>query len=122
MPEFSSTSISRIRTLHPQLQRLTYEVIKIYDFSVLCGFRNKDNQKAAFESGNSLVKYPKSKHNQLPSLAVDVAPYPIDWDDINEFFFLAGLFMMKANQLSIPLRWGGRWVKLKDLGHFELML
>lgn len=121
MPEFSELSIKNIKTLEPRLQRLCYEVIQYYDFSVLCGFRNKKDQNEVYELKRSNRKWPNSMHNILPSNAVDIAPYPINWKDKKEFFFLGGLMMAEAWRLNIPLRWGGRWKELKDLGHYELM-
>ena len=56
------------------------------------------------------MKRPKNKHNaEEPELskAVDVAPYPIDWNDKERFYYFAGVVMGIAIQMGIPLRWGG---------------
>ena len=62
MPFFSPKSEERLSTCHPDLQTVCRELIKQYDFSVLCGHRNKAEQDAAFAAGNSRLKYPQSKH------------------------------------------------------------
>ena len=62
------------------------------------------------------------------SHAVDVAPYPIDWDDTKRFFYLAGLIMGIAEMKGVKLTWGRDWDgdedfdehTLKDGPHFEL--
>lgn len=129
MPSFGRTSHSRLDTAHPDLQRLFNAVVKEWDCSILCGHRTEEEQTKAFESGNSSVQYPNSKHNSYPSRAVDVAPYPIDWDDLGRFYMFAGYVMCKANEMGIKIRYGGDWdgdkrttdQKFNDLPHFELI-
>jgi hypothetical protein len=48
------------------------------DFKILCGHREEKEQNEAFNKGNSKLKWPQSKHNSLPSLAVDIAPFPVN--------------------------------------------
>jgi peptidoglycan L-alanyl-D-glutamate endopeptidase CwlK len=71
----------------------------------------------------------------MPSSAIDVAPYPIDWDDRERFVYFAGQVMGISDVLyehgviSRPLRWGGDWNRdtkvrdnnFDDLCHFELV-
>jgi hypothetical protein len=76
------------------------------------------------------VQWPDSKHNQSPSMAVDVAPYPIDWADRERFNYFAGYVMGVASQHGIALRWGGDWNRdwkvrdnnFDDLPHYELIV
>ena len=79
MAEFSQKSLARLGTCHGDLQRLFMEVVKTHDCSVLCGHRGKDEQDEAYALGHSKAQWPDSKHNSLPSHAVDVAPWPVDW-------------------------------------------
>ncbi len=53
-------------------------------------------------------------------MAVDVIPYPIDWENITRFYRFGGFVKAIAVMLGIPLIWGGDWQKFKDLPHFEL--
>jgi len=129
MPVFSKESEMRLSSCHYDLQVLFREVIKYFDCSILWGYRDEENQNKFFELGQSQKKYPDSLHNQTPSLAVDVAPYPIDWKDENRFRYFAGFVMGIAATLNIPIRWGGDWDrdteikdnKFNDLGHFEII-
>ena len=129
MPKFGTASTQRLETCDPRIQRVLNRVIKFYDFSVLCGHRGEEEQNQAYHSGHSKLVFPQSKHNSMPSLAVDIAPYPIDWEDLNRFFFLAGAVLMAADEMGIPLRWGGDWnqdMNFKnqtffDYPHFELI-
>jgi len=120
MPEFGTASRLKLKSLEADLQTVLLEAIKEYDFAIIWGYRGEKSQNDAYATGHSRLKFPESKHNTLPSRAVDLAPYPINWDNTSEFYYLAGIIMSTANRLGIPLTWGGRWQKLKDLGHFEL--
>lgn len=130
MPSFNKTSKTRLATCDRRLQRLFDEVIQHYDVSILCGYRDKDEQTEAFESGRSKVHWPNSMHNHHPSLAVDVAPYPIDWENTNRFFYLAGLVEGIAAMMGVKVRFGGDWdsdkdfsdQKFNDLVHFEIAI
>ena len=128
MPKFGRTSRKRLITCKEDLQTLFNEVVKHFDCSVLVGYRGRNEQDTAYESGHSKVKWPNGKHNSNPSLAVDVAPYPIDWDDRERFIYFGGFVKGCAYQLGLPLRWGGDWDndtqlsdnEFDDLVHFEL--
>lgn len=120
MPYFSSQSEARLKQCDQRLQEILRTVIQDYDFSVLCGYRSKDKQDEAYANGRSKLRYPNSKHNTLPSLAVDIAPYPIDWDDIERFHELAGRVLEAAHLLDIPIEWGGHWKTFKDYPHYQI--
>jgi len=130
MPHYSNRSRSRLETAHQLLQDLFHEVIKYADCTILEGRRDKARQNMLYRQGKSKVQFPDSRHNPLPSLAVDVAPYPIDWEDLPRFYYFGGTVRGIAFTLDIPLRWGGDWdgdleVKdqnFNDLVHFELKL
>jgi len=81
MPHFGKTSRKRLATCHEDLQLVFNEVIKHFDCTIVCGHRGEADQNDAFERGNSKLRFPQSKHNQWPSLAVDAVPWPINWDD-----------------------------------------
>lgn len=129
MNSFSKTSEERLKTCHSDLQRLFNEVIKHYDCTVLCGHRGKEEQDEAVRTGNSKLKWPDSKHNQLLSLACDVVPYPISWSDKARFMHFAGFVQGIAKSMGIKIRWGGDWSQdfnfkndsFVDFPHFELV-
>ncbi|MGB0683388.1 MAG: M15 family metallopeptidase [Magnetovibrionaceae bacterium] len=130
MPQFGKTSRARLETCDPRLQEILNKAIaEGPDFSVLCGHRNEADQNKAVAEGRSKTPWPRSKHNGLPSKAVDIAPYPIDWNDTNRFRVMAGYVMGVAAGLGYKLRWGGDWdrdfseedERFRDLPHFELV-
>ena len=73
MPKFSNTSFSKLSTCHIDLQTIFYEVIKIFDCTIITGFRNEETQEKSFNTKKSKLDWPKSKHNKLPSLAVTIS-------------------------------------------------
>lgn len=128
MPSFGRLSRQRLDTCHEDLQYICEEAIKVIDFTVVCGHRGKVEQDKAFKVGNSKLQYPNSKHNKVPSLAVDLAPYPTLWSEPRQFYILAGVIFAIADANRIRLRWGGDWdgdwdlrdQKWDDLAHFEI--
>ncbi len=128
MPQFSKSSLEKLATCHPDLQRLFNEVIKHYDCTILEGHRSDEDQLKAFNAGKSKIKS-GSKHNHSPSLAVDAGPSPIDWINKVKFYHFIGFVKATAIQLGIRIRCGGDWDgdnDLKDqtffdLPHFELI-
>ena len=129
MPKFSKRSEDRLMTCDPQLILLFNRVIKDIDCTILCGHREKREQQKAYNEKKSKVQYPNSKHNKYPSLAVDVAPYPIDWEDLKRFYYFAGYVKGVAQTSGIKIRVGADWdgdfhwkdQNFHDLPHFELV-
>lgn len=112
------------------------EAIKEYDFAVICGHRSKPDQDKAFAEGKSKLKFPNSKHNLDPSMAVDIAPVKytenrtvwIDWEDIQSFLDLYEIVKRIAKDMGIGIRYGGDWDgnpltrnKFDDFVHYELL-
>jgi peptidoglycan L-alanyl-D-glutamate endopeptidase CwlK len=128
MPKFGKTSNSRLETCDMRIQKLFNEVVKHFDCSILEGHRGKKAQNKAYKEGKSKVVYPDGKHNQIPSVAVDAVPYPIDWKDRERMTYFAGFVLGVALQMDLKIRWGGDWnmnTELKDnnfddLPHFEI--
>ena len=128
MPRFGSRSRKNLETCDEDLQALFSEVIKYFDCTVIQGHRGKEEQNKYFDEGKSKVKYPNGRHNASPSNAVDVVPYPIDWEDTDRMYYFAGFVKGVAFKMGIPIRWGGDWndntevkdTNFKDLPHFEL--
>lgn len=128
MPSFSRKSRENLNTCDERLQRLFNEIIKHWDCTILEGHRGKEEQQAAYEDGKSQIQWPNGKHNKYPSRAVDVAPYPIDWQNTRRFDAFSGYVLGVARMMGIPIRWGGDWdgdrdlddQSFNDLVHFEI--
>ena len=128
MAHFGTRSNAHLNTVDPRLQSICDEVIQYYDFTVICGHRDEAAQTEAHATGASKKQWPHSNHNALPSKALDVAPWPIDWQDARAFSFLAGLLSAAAERAGFSLRWGSDWDgdggtrehSFQDTGHLEI--
>ena len=129
MAKFGPKSIAALETVHPDLRKLAEEAILVMDHSVLEGYRDQAGQDKAFAEKRSTKQWPNSKHNRLPSPALDVAPYPIDWKDTAAFARLFGIYEALAFKHGIKIRWGADWnnngrtadEKFIDMPHIELI-
>lgn len=137
MNHFSETSKARLKTCHKDLQILFAHVIQEFDCTIVCGHRNEPEQNKAYNEGKSRLRYPRSKHNKIPSEAVDAAPYEngkIDWSK-SQMLFFAGYVkgvadrLYKIGVINHPIRLGADWNQNNDIDdeifldapHFELM-
>jgi len=121
MNYFGKLSMTRRSQLDPRLQAVADEAIKVCNFAITCGHRGYADQEAACRAGTSHLHFPNSLHNRKPSLAMDCAPYPVDWKNIPRFEEMAKVILAAAERLGIPLEWGGNWPKFKDYPHFQLI-
>ena len=132
MPKFSLSSQRKLATCNVKLQELINEVIKYLDISIISGHREEVEQNMLFENGYSKVKYPRSKHNSLPSKAVDImywnreAPN-IRWENREQMIFVAGYIKAMADSMGIKIRLGADWNEdllfkesFFDGGHVEI--
>ena len=103
MPSYSNHSKKIIKTCDERIQRVFNEVIKHIDCRAINGARGQVEQDELFLAGKSQVKYPNSQHNYDPSRAIDIVPYPIDWNDRERFTIFAGFVLGTAKQMGVNL-------------------
>ena len=133
MRTWSSKSKKVYDTLDPRLQTLVTRIRdEVVDISLVYGYRDREAQNALYENDLSTLKYPDSKHNKKPSLAVDLQPYPFPsyepklWGALG---YIAGRAYQIAEQEGFEIRWGGDWdsdgdltdQNFDDLFHIELV-
>ena len=129
MPSFSEKSLNGLGTCDFRLQRVFQRVVQDFDCTIIEGHRNEVRQNQMVDEGKSQVRWPVGKHNTVPSLAVDVCPYPVVWDDRERQTLFAGYVLATAKAMGIDLRWGGDWSmdfevrdnRFDDLVHFEIV-
>lgn len=133
MPSFGKTSTENLESAERDLQVVFNEVIKRFDCSVICGHRTREEQDA-IDPKFSKVKWPHSKHNFEPSRAVDVIPYPVDWDNTDRMYLFVGYVLATAQMMydmgliDHEIRSGADWdgdtmtddQRFIDLPHFEI--
>lgn len=111
-------SRQRLSGVHPDLVAVVKRAIQIteQDFTVLEGIRNINRQRELFKAGKSTTM--NSRH--LTGHAVDLAPWPIDWEDLSRFELVADAMKQASEELDVPIIWGGDWRTFYDGPHFEL--
>ena len=125
MPKFGRRSKERLKGVDTKLVNVLNELVKIMDVTIIEGRRSAERQEQLLGKGATKVKY--SKH--MDGKAVDLAPYPIDWEDRERFHYMGGMIRGIAKQLNVRVRWGGDWdgdgeIKdnnFDDLVHVEIL-
>ena len=124
--KFSKISAARLATCDARIQLVMNAVIKERDCTIICGARTLEEQQKSFAEGFSkldgVIKISKHQIGKArpKSLAVDVLPYPINWNDAKGHKEFAAFVLKKAEELGVKLIWGGNWKTFKDRPHFEL--
>lgn len=130
--KFGARSEKNLEKVHPYLEEICRELLKYQDAIIVYGARTIEQQtdlvaKGLSQTMNSmhLIQYDGFAH------AVDMCPYPIDWNNTKRFYWMAGMMEVIAKDL-LPegwyLRWGGNWDRdedlddqtFMDLAHFEI--
>lgn len=134
-------SLDNLEGVHPNLVKVVKRAIEIteQDFMVLEGVRALARQQQLYAQGRTKPG-PKvtwtlnSNHfvNKKTGYghAVDLVPYPVDWNDLAKFDAMARAMFQAANELNIPIRWGADWDRdgvwrergETDSPHFELWI
>lgn len=122
---WSKTSLERRKGVHPDLlavcdKALSYGEI---DITVLPdgGVRTPERQMELVKKGAS--KTLNSYHliqSDGYGHAIDLAPYPVEWANIQRFKELGALMKRAAKELGIAIEWGGEYKTWKDYPHYNL--
>ena len=140
--KLSERSLNSLKGVNPSLVKVVERAIELteQDFLVLEGVRSKEQCYINYGKGRTVaqcsakgvpIKYAQPNlskvtwlNNPLASKhvtgnAVDLVPYPIDWNTISKFTTISKAMKQAAKELGVDLEWGGDWTK-KDYPHFEL--
>lgn len=106
--KLGTRSLQKLEGVHPYLVAVVSRAIEIseQDFSVICGLRTVEEQKALVAKGAS--KTMKSYH--LEGKAVDLAAYcdGIRWE-LNLYDEIADAMLKASKELGVVLTWGAAW-------------
>lgn len=104
---------------------------------VLEGVRTPERQKELYSQGRTkpgpkvtwtlTSNHFKNKQTGLGH-AVDLVPYPVDWNDLKKFDEISRAMFEAAKELGVTLRWGADWDQdgnprergESDSPHFEI--
>ena len=106
--KLGTRSLQKLEGVHPDLVAVVSRAIEIseQDFSVICGLRTVEEQKALVAKGAS--KTMKSYH--LEGKALDLAAYcdGIRWE-LNLYDEIADAMLKASKELGVTLTWGAAW-------------
>ena len=116
--KLGTRSLQNLSGVHPDLVAVVKLAIGIteQDFTVIEGIRNINRQRELYKAGKSTTM--NSRH--ITGHAVDMVPWPVDWNDLERFEVVAEAMKTAAEELDIPIVWGGDWKSFYDAPHFEL--
>lgn len=117
MNKWGRKSKANYRQLSEDLQVLADAVLEVHDCSILQAYREEAVQNKYFANGTSKVQWPDSKHNSMPSDAMDLAPHipgadPYDMENVLRFGGLVvgiAAKLYKEGVMERPIIWGGTW-------------
>ena len=143
MYKLSKRSLTNLQGVNTNLVKVVQRAIEItkQDFMVTEGLRSREQCCINYGKGRTAqqctqkgvpAKYAQpniskvtwlnnpfaSKHSQ--GRAVDLVPYPVDWNDLAKFRSIAEAMKQAAKELDVFINWGGDWQKTKDYPHFEV--
>lgn len=112
-------SRARLVGVHPDLVRVVNRAIQLttQDFSVLCGVRTKAEQADLYAQGRTkpgrIVTWTMNSRH-IPQAdgfghAVDLVPYPLEWNNAAAFDAIMVAMMRAAQELRIEIRCGADW-------------
>lgn len=114
-------SESKLAGVHPDLVKVVRlaAITAPLPFVVLEGMRSVERQKQLVASGASQTM--RSRH--LTGHAVDIAPLgangQVSWD-WPLYHRLAPAMKQAAEEVGVPIEWGGDWKSFKDGPHWQL--
>lgn len=117
---FSPRSLAALAEVHPDLVRVMRRALQLtpVDFVVTEGQRSVERQQELYDAGATRTL--NSRH--LTGHAVDVAAWvagTVRWD-WPLYGRIAEAVKEAAEELEVPIVWGGDWKTFKDGPHFEL--
>ena len=130
--QLSQKSLDRLKGVDERLAKVVKRAIELspIDFMVLEGVRTREQCMINYGKGRTIAqcvakgvpaKYANpnaakvtwlnnpfaSKH--VSGKAVDLVPYPVDWNDLKKFDAIAKAMLQAAKELGVPVRWGADW-------------
>jgi peptidoglycan L-alanyl-D-glutamate endopeptidase CwlK len=122
---FSEASLKVIQGIHPDLLKVVaraQEISKVH-FAVVPktgGLRDEATQARLKAGGHSKAKLGRHTIGYAIDLVPVNAKGRIDFSDMKGFDQIKDAMELAANELDVPVQWGGNWKRLVDKPHFEL--
>lgn len=115
----SKKSMDKLKGVHPDMVKVVERAIQLtkQDFMVLEGVRTPERQKELFAQGRTkpgpkvtwTLTSNHFKQKDGYGHAVDLVPFPVDWNDLKKFDAMSQAMFAAAKELGIKIRWGKDW-------------
>jgi len=127
MYKFSQSSLDKLSTCHPDLQKVAVRALELslLDFGIVEGERTLEKQKEYMATGRSSTiksRHIKRDQDKQGVHALDIAVYVEGKysQDFNHYAKVAQVFFTAAIEFGVQIEWGGFWLSPKDGPHFQL--
>jgi peptidoglycan L-alanyl-D-glutamate endopeptidase CwlK len=119
MYQFGSRSMSRLNGVHPDLIRVVNRALELspLDFAITEGLRSLATQRKYVTEGKSQTMNSRHITGHAVDVVVLIAGKP-QWA-LQLYTDIAGVFGKAADELGIPVVWGGCWVKVNGAGELD---
>lgn len=130
--KLSQRSLDRLKGVDERLVKVVKRAIELspIDFMVLEGVRTREQCMINYGKGRTAsqcsakgvpARYANPSAAKVTWLnnpfaskhtvgkAVDLVPYPVDWNDLKKFDAIAKAMLAAAKELGVPVRWGADW-------------
>lgn len=121
----SARSEARMVGVHEDLKKVVRRAIQLspFDFGITSGKRTAEEQNALFQKGASQLDGYARKSRHQSGHAIDFVVYDengnVTWG-FSYYEQVSWAFKQAADELNIPITWGGDWVSFRDGPHVEL--
>lgn len=128
MYKYGKRSKSNMEGIDKRLKEVLNHLIKIMDVTIIEGKRSTKTQQEYFSKGKSKLDGVNKKSQHQLGKAVDLVPYPVDWNNRDGMYYMGGMLRGIGHMLGYNLRYGGDWDgdgktkdnKFDDLVHIEI--
>lgn len=124
--KYAPSSLRHLEDVHSSLKQVMLLAKKRaeIDFDISCGYRSIAEQQELYNLGRSQLDgvTHKSKHNYLPSRAVDIYAYKGKYADydMGKLTYLTNVIKECADYLNVKIVCGIDWPDFVDGPHIEL--
>lgn len=121
----SARSETRMIGVHEDLKKVVRLALSYspHDFGITSGKRTAKEQLALYRDGKSNCDGYVVFSRHQSGHAIDFVAYDengrVTWD-MKYYKAIADAFKRAANELDVPIVWGGDWTSIKDGPHIEL--
>ena len=119
---WGNKSKEAISTVDPRLVYIANKLADIWNMTIIHGYRGRELQTQLHEQNpNGALPWPLSEHNHTPSRAIDIAPYPVNWEKVDRFDMMIGAAYAIAEGGNFRIDSGKFFSNVLDYPHIQVV-